>query len=76
MKEGLITCPNCGHEFELSDALTGKIREHLKSELQKEIAGKEGELNKRLKALKQQEQEIAKARETLEDQIQEGVKNA
>jgi len=74
MKEGLITCPNCGHEFELSDALTGKIREHLKSELQKEIAGKEGDLNKRLKALKQQEQEIAKARETLEDQIQEGVK--
>jgi hypothetical protein len=22
MEQGMITCPNCGHEFEMSDALT------------------------------------------------------
>ncbi|MBP9010975.1 MAG: DUF2130 domain-containing protein [Smithellaceae bacterium] len=40
MQEDLITCPYCGQEFELSEALTGKIKEHLKVELQKEIEAK------------------------------------
>jgi hypothetical protein len=25
MEQGMITCPNCGQEFEMSDALTGRI---------------------------------------------------
>jgi uncharacterized Zn finger protein (UPF0148 family) len=33
MEQGMITCPSCGHEFEISDALTGRIREHLEAEL-------------------------------------------
>ena len=28
-----IACPKCGHEFELSDALSRSIREELRTEL-------------------------------------------
>ena len=69
MKEGLITCPNCGHEFEISDALTGRIREHLKTELQQEVARREADVTKRAKALREKEGELARNRETLDEQI-------
>ena len=49
MEQGLITCPNCGHEFELSDALTGRIREHLKAELFQEVVRRESEVKKSLR---------------------------
>jgi hypothetical protein len=75
MKEGFfITCPHCGQEFELSDALTGKIREHLKAELQQDVVRREADLQKKLNTLKEQEEEIAKARDSLEEQIQNGIK--
>ena len=38
MEQGMITCPHCGQEFELSDALTGEIEEHLRGELLKEVS--------------------------------------
>jgi hypothetical protein len=75
MKEGFITCPQCGYEFELSDALTGKIREHLKAELQQEISLRELDLKKKTEALKEKENEITKAKEELEERIQTGIKD-
>ncbi len=74
MNEGFITCPQCGHEFELSDALTGKIREHLRAELQKEIFRRELELKKKNEELSKKEEEIKQTQEALEEQIQAGVK--
>jgi len=75
MKEGFITCPQCGYEFELSDALTGKIREHLKAELQQEISRRELDLKKKTEALKEKENEITKTKEELEERIQTGIKD-
>jgi hypothetical protein len=43
MNEGTIICPQCGHAFELSDALTHQIREHLKTELQADLVKREAE---------------------------------
>ena len=63
MKEGLIACPNCGHEFELSDALTGKVREHLKAELQQDIVRREVEVKKRQNALAEKGGVLAKRQE-------------
>ena len=62
MEEGKITCPNCGEEFEISDALTGRIREHLKGELLKEVSRREAKLKKKTAALKAQAEEISKSR--------------
>ncbi len=69
-----ITCPSCGHEFELSDALTGKIREHLKTELLQEVSRRESELKKKTDTLKAQAAELAKSREAIEDEIEAQLK--
>ena len=70
MEEGKITCPNCGEEFEISDALTGRIREHLKAELLKEVSRREAKLDKKTAALKAQEDQIAKSREAIDEEIE------
>jgi hypothetical protein len=73
MEKGLITCPNCGKGFELSDVLTDQIREQLRTELQQEVTRREVEANKKLKALKAQEKELAEIREKLDDQVEAKV---
>jgi len=75
MEQGMILCPNCGHEFELSDALTGRIREHLKVELSQEVAKREGDLKKRAAAIKAQEEQVAKNIEAMEEEIESRLKD-
>jgi len=74
MEQGLITCPNCGREFELSDALTGRIREHLKVELLQEVSRREAELKKKGEALKAQEVQISRSREAIDTEIEARLK--
>ena len=74
MEQGKITCPNCGEEFEMSDALTGRIREHLRGELLKEVSRREGELKKKTAALKAQEEQISKSREAIDEEIETKLK--
>ena len=74
MEQGNITCPNCGHEFEMSDALTGRIREHLKAELLQEVTRREAEVKKKNDALNEQEKQIAKSREAIDDEIEARLK--
>ena len=52
MEQGMIACPSCGHVFELSNALTGHIREHLRDELLQELKQREAELNQKRAAIK------------------------
>ena len=47
MEQGKITCPKCGEEFEITDALTGRIREHLKAELLEEVSRREAKIKKK-----------------------------
>ena len=56
---GMIACPSCGHQFELSEALTGRIREHLKSELLEEVTSREKELKKGAESLKAEKEALA-----------------
>jgi len=74
MKEDLLNCPNCGHEFQMSDALTGKLREHLKAELEKDVARREALLKKEVRDLKEQQATLAKTQETLDEQVEAKVK--
>ena len=75
MDPGTITCPNCGHAFEISDALTGRIREHLREELFKEVARREADIKKRNESLKEQEAQIAKSREAIDEEIEKRLKD-
>jgi hypothetical protein len=74
MAQGTITCPNCGQSFELSDALTHQIREHLKTELQAELVKREAEAKRRADELKAKEEALAKARETLAEEVERQTK--
>jgi hypothetical protein len=74
MEQGMITCPNCGREFELSDALTGRIREHLKVELLQEVSRREAELKKKGEALREQEAQISQSREAIDAEIEARLK--
>jgi len=74
MEEGKIKCPNCGEEFEISDALTGRIREHLKGELLKEVSRREAKLKEKTEALKAQAEELSKSRETIDEEIESQLK--
>jgi len=70
MEQGMIACPNCGQEFEISDALTGRIREHLKAELLKDVSRREAKLKEKTAALKVQEEQISKSREAIDEEIE------
>ena len=74
MEQGMITCPHCGQEFELSDALTGRIREHLRGELLEEVSRREARLKEKTAALKAQEAQISKSREAIEEEIEATLK--
>jgi len=74
MDQGTITCPNCGHQFEISDALTGQIREHLKSELQQEIISREKDLKRKLDDFKAEKEALNKDREAMEEEVERKLK--
>jgi hypothetical protein len=74
MEQGLITCPHCGREFELSDALTGRIREHLRGELLQEVTRREAELKKKTDDLRAQEAQVSKSRAAIDEEIESRLK--
>lgn len=69
MNEGTITCPNCDHRFELSDALQSEIREQLEGKLKEEFTQREVDLKQRTKALKAQTAELAKNQENIDELV-------
>ena len=74
MEQGKITCPKCGQEFELTDALTGRIRAHLEAELTRDVAKREADLNSKDRALKKLEAQLADSRKEMEDEIEVRLK--
>lgn len=58
MSDQTITCPKCGEQIPLTDALTGKIREQLKGEIEKGVVEKEKQLVAREKALAEGQKNI------------------
>ncbi len=55
-----ITCPNCGHHFDVEDALSGKIQSHYQKEYEKKIE----EQNERFRKEKEQ---LEKEKESFEE---------
>jgi hypothetical protein len=74
MNANLITCPECGHPFELSDALTHQIREHLKAEVQADVAERETDAKRKLDEVRAREEALAKAKETLNQEVEKQLK--
>lgn len=58
----------------MSDALTDRIREHLRGEMLQEVVRREAELKKKANALKELEPQISKSREVIDKEIEARLK--
>jgi len=73
MKAGTISCPDCGHEFEISEALSGDIREHLKEELQEDVQKRETALKEKQATLKAEKGKLEKKLQSFEDELEKAT---
>jgi len=71
-----ITCPNCGAAIDVSETLTSQLREHLRDDFEKEAKRKDAALQKRLEELREQANELATARRSLEEEVAARVAQA
>lgn len=69
MNEPQIACPNCGHEIKLTESLAAPLIEATRKRFQQQLANKDAEVAREKTVLRQQQDELAKARETVEDQV-------
>lgn len=76
MSQDFITCPECGHEFELSDVLTAQIRDTLKAEMQQEVLEREKEVKKKLDVLRAEREALERDRARQEELVQQQVDQA
>ncbi|MGE9267802.1 MAG: DUF2130 domain-containing protein, partial [Verrucomicrobiales bacterium] len=69
MNEGTITCPNCDHQFELSDALRSQIRQQLEGEVKEKLTQREVALKKRADELSARQEALEKSRGEIDEQV-------
>lgn len=74
MTEPTIVCPNCKTEIKLTESLAAPLLEATRVGFEQRLARKDEEIAERASALKQQEAALAKAKETLDDQVREKLK--
>jgi len=74
MTEPTITCPQCKTEIKLTESLAAPLLEATKREFEQRLAQKEADAAKREAALHEREVALAKAKETLEEQVADTLK--
>ena len=72
--ETKITCPKCGHDFNVEDVLSQRIEEKYREELNDKISEMEKTFLKKETVLKQQEQKLKAQSADMERQIEEKAK--
>ena len=70
MAEQVITCPTCGTKIELSEALTGTIRDSLRSEIGAEVQKKEQELLERQEYLAKRGKQLSDKERSLQEELE------
>jgi hypothetical protein len=69
MSEPQIICPNCSHEIKLTESLAAPLIEATRKRFSEQLAVKDAEVARKEEVLRVQQDEIARARESIEDQI-------
>ena len=73
MSEQTINCPKCGAEIELSEALTNKIRQGLRTELQSEAQKQQEAILQREASLKAKETQLEEDKARLDQAVHDRV---
>ena len=75
MTEPTITCPKCKEEIKLTESLAAPIIESTRREFEERLARKDVEISKRASALDEREEALSRAKETIDDQVAEKLRN-
>lgn len=73
MSPHLITCPKCHHQFALDDVLKHEVEEQ-REQFNRNLADKEEEFREKEKKLKEKEKQLELSQKSIEEQVQEKVK--
>ena len=63
-----IKCPNCGHDFDVEDALSGKLEAHFKAEYEKKVASQAEKFKAERLVLEKDIEEFEKKKERENDE--------
>jgi hypothetical protein len=74
MTEPTIICPQCKTEIKLTESLAAPLLEVTKREFEQRLAQKDADTAKREAALREREAVLAKAKETLDEQVADKLK--
>jgi hypothetical protein len=72
----LITCPNCGCEFEIEEALTGKLRAEMEAQYQEKLQAEIEKQKAKETELKHKEQQIAQQQSELDELLNKKLQEA
>lgn len=67
--EPILHCPNCNHEIRLTESLAAPLIEETRRRFQAQLANKDAEVARKIEALRQEREQLARAREQIEDQV-------
>ncbi len=74
MTEPMITCPKCQTEIKLTESLAAPIVESARREYEQRLAQKDADIAKRETSLREREKEIVQAKEAIDDQVAEKLR--
>jgi hypothetical protein len=69
MSEPQITCPHCKTEIKLTESLAAPLIAETRKNFEQQLARKEAEFGRREASLRQSQQELAKAREAIDEEV-------
>ena len=67
--EPILQCPNCNHEIRLTESLAAPLLAETRQRFQKQLASKDAEMARKVEALRLEREQLAKAREQVEEQV-------
>jgi len=69
MNDPQIVCPNCRTEIKLTESLAAPLLADARRQFEQQLAAKETDFDRREARLKLTQDELAKAREAIDDQV-------
>ena len=69
MVEPTIVCPSCKSEVKLTESLAAPLIDSIRQQYEQRLAREQAEISKREAAVKQQQDAIAKARASIDEQV-------
>lgn len=74
MAEPTIICPKCRAEIKLTESLAAPLIESIRREYEERLSKKDTDIAKREASLREREEALSKAKETIDDQVAEKLR--